>query len=452
MPTRNWCWWTRASGRGLNMSPRGGISRASDRWAKGLERLNAFRLILAVAAAAAGMTPALAQNSAAQSPPPSEAVGPRELENFSLEGRVTRPAEETTRPPVETERTTEPAPRSEAPAAARQAPRGGAEPGVDARPAVRAAADGLLDRPPTRPPPPRASLPDQAAPVPRAARPALVSDAPQEEGSSLLMWIAALLFAGGAAAVYGFLRQGRERPAMAGGYRSGYSARASASPEPVPTPAPVPRSAAPAPQPQAQRPLPATLRPQPSAPLAPAPAAAPSPARPVGIVASSLRPWIDVELTPDRALVDDKGAAIAFNVTLVNSGSAPARDVSIEACLLNAGARQDAELSEFYQQPKKSSDSIPMIAPMARVPLRTAVKIPREMIHEYEVEGRKLFMPMVAVSTRYRWSSGEGQTGASFLVGKGKEEQERLAPLRIDQGTRSWQGLGVRRYEKGLRR
>ena len=27
-----------------------------------------------------------------------------------------------------------------------------------------------------------------------------------------------------------------------------------------------------------------------------------------------------------------------------------------------------------------------------------------------------------------------------------------LAPLRVDQGARSWAGLGARRYEKGLRR
>lgn len=262
------------------------------------------------------------------------------------------------------------------------------------------------------------------------------------------MWLAALLFAGGAAAVYWFVRGRGDRTAYAGGYRSGYVERTAETPRAEPGSTRLPRAAQPAPRP----PGPPVVDPKPDAPVSSAPAGADHPPKPLGIVASSLRPWIDVELTPDRALVDDKGAAIAFNVTLVNSGSAPARDVSIEACLLNAGARQDSELSDFYQKPKSSSDSIPMIAPMARVPLRTAVKIPREMIHEYEVEGRKLFMPMVAVSTRYRWSSGEGQTGASFLVGKGKEEQERLAPLRIDQGARSWKGLGARRYEKGLRR
>lgn len=419
--------------------------------------MNRFRLIFALLAAIA-LAPAAAQDAA---PPPeqSDAVGPRELENFNLEGRVTRPAEQqqqqdapvtqpVSAPPTRTETT--PAREGNTASRADDQPRRQAAGPVRADPA-----SDLLTRAPTRPQPRAAqsATPNSAPATPPRA--ALVT--PADEGSSsLLVWIAALLFAAGGAVVYWFVRHGRgASPAYAGGY-----ARTNARPEPAPAPAqpskPLPRVATPpvADEPIVRRPMPTTFRPKADAPVSGAVTTSspkPASANPVGIVASSLRPWIEVELSPDRALVDDNGAAIAFNVTLFNSGSAPARDVSIEACLLNAGARQDAELSEFYKKPRKGTDSIPVIAPQSRVPLRTAVKIPRDMIHEYEVEGRKLFMPMVAVSTRYRWSSGEGQTGVSFLVGKDQEEQARLAPLRIDQGTRSWKGLGARRYEKGLR-
>jgi len=157
-------------------------------------------------------------------------------------------------------------------------------------------------------------------------------------------------------------------------------------------------------------------------------------------------------LVPGRALFDDKGAAIACDIILGNGGSAPARDVTVEAQLLNAGSEQDFELSAMFGNPTKTSDPIPLIAPYARVSLRSAVRIGRDKIREYEVEGRKLFMPMIGVCARYRWSSGDGQTGAGFLVGRGKEDAERLAPLRVDQGSRSWDGLGARRYEKGVRR
>jgi hypothetical protein len=261
--------------------------------------------------------------------------------------------------------------------------------------------------------------------------------------------LAGLLMLAGLGTIVYFLRQrGSQRYATAGHSRYasplddvGYvpPVEREALPQPRHDPVPDQRTI-----PASRKPLPTTLIPKSDTPT--------PPSAPVGIVSTALRPWLEVELTPDRALVDDDGAAIAFDVTLFNSGAAPARDVSIEACLLNAGSRQDHDLSDFFDRPRSGTDTIPVIAPQSRIPLRTAVKLKRTEIHEYEVEGRKLFMPLVAVSTRYRWSSGEGQTGAGFLVGRGQEAQAKLAPLRIDQGARSWKGLGARRYEKGLRR
>jgi hypothetical protein len=118
---------------------------------------------------------------------------------------------------------------------------------------------------------------------------------------------------------------------------------------------------------------------------------------PGGIVSTGLRPWIDIDLTPDRALLDPQGTAIAFELTLFNSGSAAARDVVVEARLLNAGAQQDVELSAFFAQ-LAPGDPIPQIAPYARIPLRSAVRLLRDEIREYEIEGRKLFVPLVAIN------------------------------------------------------
>ena len=177
----------------------------------------------------------------------------------------------------------------------------------------------------------------------------------------------------------------------------------------------------------------------------------PSPV-PAGLVTSSLRPWIELELEPSQAMVTAEHASIAFDVIVFNSGSAPARDVAIEACLINAGDHQDVQLSQFFGMESDVRDKIPAVAPMSRITLKSAVRLPREAVQEYEVEGRKLFMPMVAVSSRYRWSSGEGQSAAGFLVGRTANDSERLGPLRLDQGARGWKGLAARRYEKGIRR
>ena len=396
--------------------------------------------------------PLAAQNTSVAGPPapkPND-IGPAELSNFSLNGTVTQPADQPA-PAKPAPITTAPAPVVSAPG--RTAPTTTAAPATAPAPRGATPDTDLFRRPPT--------LPDASASPGLGSTPPPIGDTlpPPATASSrdfsFWPWIFGLLaIAGGAFLWFGRQRRQGQRYATAG----------NASIDIVGAPDPEPRAAQPAafaPRPDpipATAPLPAgTRKPLPTTLLPPTPQSAPvrpraDPIIPGGIVSTGLRPWIDVELSPDRALVDEKGAAIAFEVTLYNSGSAAARDVVIEAKLLNAGASQDVELSAFFTAEATLSDPIPQIAPHARIPLRSAVRLPREAISEYDYEGRKLFMPLVAISVRYRWSSGEGQSAAGFLVGQGGKGQDKLAPLRIDRGARSWAGLGARRYEKGVRR
>ena len=254
--------------------------------------------------------------------------------------------------------------------------------------------------------------------------------------------MALLVLAAGAAIYFGLQRRnGRYQVANGNEY---FEAVPEPRPEPQRAPAPLPRQATAA-EPLVRRP---TAEPAGAVTSSLRTAA---PAVPGGIT-SSLRPWIDLELEPSQAMLTDEHAAIAFDVTIINSGSAPARDVAVEACMINAGDQQDAQLGEFYMAPSTVRDKIPAVAPMGRVTLKSAVRLPRSSVREYEVEGRKLFMPMVAINSRYRWSSGEGQSGASFLVGgRAANDSEKLSPLRLDKGQRGWKALAARRYEKGIR-
>ena len=404
---------------------------------------------------AAAVPLAAQDNGAATSAPAANPndIGPGGLSNFSLNGTVTQPAG---RPPA----ATVPPPASSAPAAtppatARDTAPATVAPATSGNRQPAAPDNDLFSRPPT--------LPDSsAAPVIGSTPP--VIDEPLATASPVGLggfpiwpWLIGLLAIAGGALLWFFRRRNHNGRYAAAGHASIDIVLPS---PPTPTPAPradpavgfAPRPD-PTPAPPAsgvRKPLPTTLMPPPSAPPRVEPR--PDPIIPGGIVSTGLRPWIDVELSPDRALLDEQGAAIAFEVTLYNSGSAAARDVIIEAKLLNAGVSQDVELSAFFTADTAVSDPIPQIAPYARIPLRSAVRLPLEAISEYEYEGRKLFMPLVAISVRYRWSNGDGQSAAGFLVGQGNDGQDKLAPLRIDRGARSWNGLGARRYEKGVRR
>src|SRR3954462_6450891 len=83
-----------------------------------------WRLGIAIWAAGLmlGPAPVLAEDATqATQPAPSDAIGPRELQNFSLNGTVTRPAEPVatprSAPPPSTPRTNPPAPSANRPQA-----------------------------------------------------------------------------------------------------------------------------------------------------------------------------------------------------------------------------------------------------------------------------------------------------------------------------------------------
>jgi len=177
---------------------------------------------------------------------------------------------------------------------------------------------------------------------------------------------------------------------------------------------------------------------------------APPQAAPAGIVSTRLRPWLEIEFNPDRAVVDEQKAAVAFELTVYNSGNGPARDVVIEASLFNAGPMQDQEIRLFFENPVGKGDKIPVIPPMKRITVNTAVFLARDQVRPIEIEGRSLFVPMVAFNAIYSWGAKKGQTSTSYLVGK-ETQGEKLAPFRLDLGPRIFRGLGARRHEVQVR-
>ena len=389
--------------------------------------------------------PLAAQNNAAESSPPPAAtddIGPRELSNFSLGGTVTRRAE----PPPETQAPSRPTiespTRSASTAPSTLAPVGSRSPSGAARQARANAPEPVADTLSARP-----SLRDAPAATAAAATlppslPAPTLPAEASSGLSPLPWIAALLVLAAGAVVYLGRRQRRVRYAATG------ATDLFEAPRPQPAAPPLRRASAA--QSRTDRPQPASD--DPAHPRGTITSRLGSTPPAPGVVTSGLRPWIELELEPSQALVTDEQAAIAFDVTLFNSGSAPARDVAVEARLINAGQQQDVELSQFYTSDSEAKDKIPAVAPLSRITLKSAVRLPRSAVQEYHVKGRRLFMPMVAINSRYRWSSGEGQSAASFLVGPAANDSGKLAPLRLDQGKRGWKSLAARRYEKGIRR
>ena len=378
-----------------------------------------------IAAIAAGLAlagaPLLAQETSAPATnTPAETIGPRELQDFSINGTVTRPA------PAAPSRTA-PTPRATPPATSRApATTPAPAPNRTAResapqsqsPAVAAPTDPFASAP--TPAPTDLGPQFDAQPEPGfAPTPAPIEDISGEPESNYLPWLAALLLLAGGAGYFAWRQRSRPSYATASG-RSDALVRA----EPAPAPQPLQRSPPPRP-------------------------AAPSAS--VGFVSTRLRPWLEIEFTPGRCVVEEDKATIQFDVAVFNSGSAPARDVLVEASMFNAGPEQDEEIGAFFAHPVAEGDRIPAIPPLKRVALKSAVTLTGDQLRQFEVAGKRIFVPLVGFNALYRWSGGEGQTSASYLVGR-DNQSERMAPLRLDLGPRVFRGLGAREHSVSVRK
>jgi hypothetical protein len=124
--------------------------------------------------------------------------------------------------------------------------------------------------------------------------------------------------------------------------------------------------------------------------------------------------------------------------------------VLAEASLLNAGANQDQELAAFFANPVGAEERLDAIPPMKRMTFTSQVVAPRNALQEYELGGRKVFVPVLAFNALYLWSGGHAQTSAAYLVGR-DTNGDKLGPLSLDRGPRQIGKLAAHLLPAGLR-
>lgn len=372
-------------------------------------------------------------------PAGNDTVGPAQLRNFNLGGETTRPqpSPSPVQPPQQA--------TTEQPAATTSRPAETPRPTTSDRVASRTTGqvDGLAATPPAATPdrdgaPESRALPldvvtanaapdDAAAPSTPATGPQPSSLAPA--GTPVWAWLAALAAALVAAGFYWWTRQERGRRqadpgrlAFAGAARN-VEAGAPGAPRAAPSP----------PKPT-------------SDPVEAAPVSKP---KSDGLITSSaLKPELEIQFVPDRLVITDREAVVQFDLKIANVGGASARNVLVEGLLVCASATQDQEIAQFFKHPRATGDRIPGIAPMDSLGLKSAVRLPLDQLKSFEAGGRTLFVPMVAFNLIH--GNNNQQVSASYLVGRGKEDDEKLAPFRLDMGPRIFRGLSARPHSSGL--
>jgi hypothetical protein len=164
-----------------------------------------------------------------------------------------------------------------------------------------------------------------------------------------------------------------------------------------------------------------------------------------------LRPWLELEFVPEAVELHEDRAVIHFEIGVFNSGSAPARDILVEAALFNAGPDQDEAIGAFFAHPAGKGDPVSGLPPLQRLAFKHSVTMSREQMRLFEVGGRVLFVPLIGFNALYNWSGGKAQTSASYLIGR-ENGGEKLAPFRADKGARVFRDVGAREHSLRVRK
>jgi hypothetical protein len=161
-----------------------------------------------------------------------------------------------------------------------------------------------------------------------------------------------------------------------------------------------------------------------------------------------MRPQLELEFKADRAAATLTDASVQYELTIRNVGNAVAHNVRILPNMFNAGWEQEKEISDFFALPVKGDEPVAFssFAPGADANLKGSIRLPREELREITVEGRRLFIPIVAFNVYYEWGDGRsGQTSMSYLVGReAPTPQDKMGAFRLDLGPRLYRSVGQR--------
>ena len=165
------------------------------------------------------------------------------------------------------------------------------------------------------------------------------------------------------------------------------------------------------------------------------------------------RARLDIELKAKRAGTNLLSAAVEYQILITNAGDAPARQVTTDVRILTAGSEQDAILKALFAAAIEKPVTAPFdVAPGETATLDGMAMVPREMLNVMTVEGRALFIPVLAINLRYEWEGGAGQTARSFVIGIDRGEGAKMAPFRVDGPPRMHANVSQLAYTVSVRR
>ena len=174
-----------------------------------------------------------------------------------------------------------------------------------------------------------------------------------------------------------------------------------------------------------------------------------------------LRPWLEMEFSPQRAGTTLTEAMVEFHLDVRNIGSVPATDVRIMVQLLTANAQQNTQLSGVFALPTDHPVLVPFVLePRDTASINAVGTLALDKIHRVDLQGRPMFVPILAIRAVYAWGGagadpsavGHGSTASAYILGIDRDGSDKMQPFWLDGGPRMADRITYRLHEIGIRR
>lgn len=147
------------------------------------------------------------------------------------------------------------------------------------------------------------------------------------------------------------------------------------------------------------------------------------------------RPWLELMLRPLRAGTSRDDAIVQFELTVGNTGSAPANDVRVATWMVAGAAGTEMERM-LIEPPADAGVSMVDIPSGDGTRIEAEIAMPKAGLSDP-------VLPIVIADARYRLSDGtEGRTRASFAIGLPDDGD--LAPFPVDRASGLFESVEAR--------
>jgi len=202
--------------------------------------------------------------------------------------------------------------------------------------------------------------------------------------------------------------------------------------------------------PLAEAPRAKRVAPPPAKPPAPRATAndaadAPDIAAALALPAAQALAGLEIRFIPDYAAATMTRVALRYALSITNTGDAPVEALVVRGAMISAQAGQDAEIAAFMADPSSGiAHRVAQLAPGETIELEGDLGLPLDEARGVRYGQRLLFVPLASLALDFVRAGAAAHVPLAYLVGVDAEGAEKMGPLRLDLGPKTYNHIGQR--------